>query len=141
MLSRPTLGVTKYCLQHAPARCSVITVKSRRIPNQTENFPRIYDNLDILDEGMWTLHLIFFLWYFCRLCGVFGSFVLHVHYWYYVRIFCFHYIYQYLSLVLMHVLFMIFSRIRQWQELDFPTFLLISSELLWKNIMHWKLVI
>ncbi|GLJ12376.1 hypothetical protein SUGI_0189630 [Cryptomeria japonica] len=56
-MKRPTLGVTKYCIQHAPARCSVITVKSRRIPNQTENFPKIYNNLDILDEGIHKLNL------------------------------------------------------------------------------------
>ncbi|KAH9321362.1 hypothetical protein KI387_016001, partial [Taxus chinensis] len=54
---RPTLGVTKYCLQHAPAGCSVITVKGRRAPIQRENFPKIHDYSDIPDEGIHKLNL------------------------------------------------------------------------------------
>eukprot|EP01018_Ginkgo_biloba_P005171 Gb_23838 [translate_table: standard] len=54
---RPTLGVTKYCLQHAPAGCSVITVKGRRIPPRTESFPKIADDSDLSHEGIHKLNL------------------------------------------------------------------------------------
>lgn len=54
---RPTLGVTKYCLQHAPAGCSVITVKGRRVPIQTENFPKVPEHSDIPDYRIHKLNL------------------------------------------------------------------------------------
>lgn len=54
---RPTLGVTKYCLQHAPAGCSVITVKGRRLPLHAESFPKIPDNTVFSQEGIHKLDL------------------------------------------------------------------------------------
>lgn len=54
---RPTLGVTKYCLQHAPAGCSVITVKGRRLPLNAERFPKIPDNSVFSQEGIHKLDL------------------------------------------------------------------------------------